>query len=391
MLLIKWNEGRGMLAKNEQEFVEFFKEIDDPRQDEKVLYPLHEILFMVLVGVLGGAESWDSILEFAKFKLHLLKTYFPYKNGLPSISTLIRLIGLIKKSCMESWLSTQAKKIAGALQGELVAFDGKALRGKKKFENGEQNTHLLNVFASELGIALAQKAIPDKSSEISAIHEILEDADLNGVTVSIDAIGCQKEITKEVIERGGDYLLALKANQPSLLSDVESMFEVKKTYFPDIFEMNEKGHGRIERRRGEVLNDIEWLKERHSEWSNLKSVVKITSTRSIKEQETTATRYYISSQAGTAQEYIKRTRLHWAIENNLHWVLDVQFKEDDCQIRKNNAAENMAAVRKMALNIIKNYKMQSGKKRSVSGLRQSFGWGEDTMREVLSSWINKCS
>ncbi len=380
-----------MLARNPKEFIEFFKEIDDPRQDEKVLYPLEEVLFLILVGVLGCAEDWESIVEFGESKLSLLRHYFPYEHGLPSISTLMRVIGLIKKSCMEAWLNRYAKAIAGSLKGELLSFDGKSLRGKRKFEADEKNTHTLNVFASKLGIALSQKSIPEKTNELGAIYEILEEADLNGATVSIDAIGCQTEITKKIISQGGEYILALKANQSSLLSDVESMFNAKNTYIPEGFQEQDKGHGRIESRRCETLGNIDWLQKRHPEWEDMKSIVKITSNRYIHGEETTATRYYISSHTANAKEHLERTRQHWAIENNLHWVLDVQFKEDDCLIRKNNAAENMAVVRKMAINIIKNYKTETGKKLSTNGLRKNFGWREEVMADILDSWINKCS
>lgn len=380
-----------MLARNQKEFVEFFKEIQDPRQDEKVLYPLHEVLFLVLVGVLGCAEDWESIIEFGECKLPLLRNYFPYENGLPSISTLMRVMGLIKKSCVEKWLNKHARAIAGSLKGELLAFDGKALRGKRKFECEGQNTHTLNVFASKLGIALCQKSIPEKTNEISAIQEILDESDLVGTTVSIDAIGCQKEIASKIISQGGDYQLALKENQSSLLSDVVSMFDAKNTYFPESFEEYDKGHGRVEIRKCEALANIEWLQKRHPAWKELKSIVKITSTRDLKNQVTTETRYYISSHISNAKEHLDRTRQHWAIENNLHWILDVQFKEDNSLIRKDNAAENMAAVRKMVLNIIKNYKTETGKKRSTNGLRKNFGWREEVMVDVLNSWINKCS
>jgi DDE_Tnp_1-associated len=186
-----------MLARSKQQFIDYFNEIEDPRQDEKVLYPLHEVLFLILAGVLGGAEDWEAMTLFGETKLPLLRKYFPYEHGVPSISTLMRVIGFIDKSCMEVWLNHHAQEIAGSLKGELVVLDGKALRGKKKFVDGNQNTHTLNVFASRLGIALCQKAIPDKGSEIGAINEILDTANLEGATISIDAIGCQSALAKK--------------------------------------------------------------------------------------------------------------------------------------------------------------------------------------------------
>lgn len=380
-----------MLARSNQQFIDYFKEINDPRQDEKVLYPLHEVLFLVLTGVLGCAEDWEAIISFGETKLHLLRKYFPYEHGLPSISTLMRIFGLIDKQCMELWLNYHAQQIVGSLKGELVVCDGKSLKGKRKFSDNNQNSHTLNVFASKLGIALTQKSIPDKGSEIAAINEILDNVNLDGATISIDAIGCQFSIANKIISKGGEYFLALKANQNSLLSDVESMFDAKDTYFPSIFEENDKGHGRVETRICETLNNIGWLQDRHPKWMNLKSIVKITSIRQIGATESKATRYYISSQDSDAKTQLGRSRQHWSIENNLHWILDVQFNEDGCFIRKNNAAENMSAVRKMVLNIIKNYKLQSAKKGSINGLRRAFGWSEDVMTDILDSWIYKCS
>jgi predicted transposase YbfD/YdcC len=292
---------------------------------------------------------------------------------------------------MEAWLNHQAQLIVSSLQDEMLIFDGKAIKGKNKFSNDRQNTHTLNVFASKLGIALSQKAIPNTGNEITAINEILDNADLTGATVSIDAIGCQFAITEKIIAKGGEYFLALKANQSGLLSDVESIFDAKNTYIPDIFTENDKGHGRIETRICETLNNVEWLKERHPKWINLNSIAKVTSIRRIGDSETQAIRYYISSQKADAKTHLARSRKHWCIENNLHWILDVQFHEDACLIRKNNAAENMAVVRKMVLNIIKNYKMQVGSKRSINGLRRSFGWDEGIMVNILDSWIYKCS
>jgi predicted transposase YbfD/YdcC len=229
-----------MLARNQEQFIEYFKELEDPRQDEKVLYPLQEVLFLVLAGVLGCAEDWEAILSFGELKLSLLRRYFPYEHGLPSPSTLMRVMGLIDKRCMESWLNKQARQIVGSLQGQLVALDGKALRTKKKLIDSSQHAHILNVFASHFGIALSQKSIPDKSGEISAIQEVLEDTDLKGATISIDAIGCQVSIAEKIIDKGGEYFLALKANQGTLMSDVESMFKAKKTYFPMVYEESNK-------------------------------------------------------------------------------------------------------------------------------------------------------
>ncbi|MCP4763509.1 MAG: ISAs1 family transposase [archaeon] len=380
-----------MIARSYTRFIELFKEIEDPRQDEKVTYPLHEVLFVVMVGVLGCQETWPDILDFCEHRMHILGKYFPYENGLPSISTLMRVFGLIDSSCIERWLSSQANNFVQFLSGEQIIFDGKSLRGKRKFNNDNQNTHILNVFASNFGIVLTQKAIPEKSSEIKAIHDILEDANLKGATVSIDAIGCQKDIAEKIVSKGGEYFLALKANQGTLLSDVESMFSATKSYFPDIYEETDAGHGRIEHRICESINDVNWLKTNQPKWKNLTSVIKLTRKRIINNEETISVNYYISSQKGNAKLDLQKSRNHWKIENNLHWVLDVQFGEDNSLMRKNNAAENMSAIRKMVINIIKSYKTKINSNSSINSLRKHFMWSEDKMMDTINSWIRNCS
>ena len=380
-----------MLARSYGQFIELFKDIEDPRQDEKVLYPLQEVIFMVIVGVLGCQETWPDIIDFCEYRLHILRKYFPYEHGLPSISTLLRLMALVNKSCMERWLLKHASNIVKTLSDEHIVIDGKSLKGKRKFNSVNQNTHTLNVFASKLGIVLAQKSIPEKSSEIAAIQEVLADANLEGATISIDAIGCQKSIAKQIIDKGGQYFLALKANQGTLYSDVESMFATNDIYLPKSYETIEKGHGRIERRTCESINDLSWLKKEHPQWEQLTSVSKITRTRIIKGEETTKVHYYISSQKASAKIDLEKSRNHWSVENNLHWVLDVQFKEDDCLIRKDNAAENMAAIRKLVINIIREYKNKTKSKASVFNLRKRFMWSEDEMIKTINSWIQNCS
>lgn len=234
---------------------------------------------------------------------------------------------------------------------------------------------------------IGQKAIHEKTNEITAIPELLEQLNIEGATVSIDAIGCQKEIANKIILKGGDYQLALKGNQSSLLSDVMSLFDAKRTYFPDVFEECNKGYGRVEVRKCEVLSNIEWLQKRHPAWKKLKNVVKITSMRDIKGQATTETRYYISSWISNAKEHLDKTRQHWAIENNLHWTLDVVLKEDNSHIRVKNAAENMGTIRKMVFNLIKRYKSKIASEVGVSGLRHDAMWDEQVALEILKGLV----
>ena len=379
-----------MLARNYADFVESFKAIEDPRQDEKILYPLDEVLFMVFVGVLCCQENWPDIIDFCEYRLHILRRYFPYEHGLPSISTLMRVIGLIKASCIEAWLSTHAMNMVETLSDEQIVLDGKSLRGKRKFSHSSKNTHILNVFASHLGLVLAQKAIPEKSGEIRAIKEVLEHADLDGAVVSIDAIGCQKNIANKIHEQGGQYFLALKNNQKTLITDVEYLF-TKPELFSDQYDEVDSGHGRIESRKCTVIRDIAWLKAEHPGWNKLTSLVRVISTRIIGDNSSETVKYYISSEASDAKTLAARARRHWSIENNLHWILDVQFGEDGCCIRKDNAAENMSAVRKMVINVVKKYKEKNKLTLSPQKLRKSCAWTEDRMIAILDSWFYSCS
>ena len=380
-----------MLATSYTEFVDLFRDIEDPRQDEKLLYPLHEVIFMVMVGVLGGQETWPDIIYFCEHKLHVLRKYFAYENGLPSISTTLRVLALIDKKKMESWLLQHASMLIKSLAKEQICIDGKSLKGKRKFENVCNNTHTLNVFASNLGLVISGISIKEKTNELTAIKELLQNSNLDGATVSIDAIGCQKEITRLIKEKGGDYFLSLKKNQRTLYEDVKSMFESNKTYEKLSTEFVEKGHGRIEHRKCETINDVTWLKTVQPDWIDLESVSMITRTRVLKGSESTQVHYYISSSKDKSSDALEKSRNHWLIENQLHWVLDVQFGEDKSLIRKGNAAENMASIRRLVLNICKNYKDKNQIKVSPNKIRKSFSWSESNMEKILDSWLYGCS
>lgn len=228
-----------------------------------------------------------------------------------------------------------------------------------------------------------------KTHEISAINDILDEINIEKTTVSIGAIGAQKSIVDKIIAKGGNYFISLKGNQSSLLSDVESMFN-STTCKPEVYSESEKSHGRIETRTCKVLGNINWLKARHIDWKNLTSIAKVISVRNVKGIESITERYYISSESADAKKHLKKSRNHWSIENNLHWILDVQFNEDSCLIRKDNAAENMSAIRKLVLNIIKNYKVKNKVKRSINDLRQRIGWSDAFMEKVLNSWVYNC-
>jgi len=365
------------------DFLDIFGQLDDPRIDRKKLHPMPEILLLTLCAVICGAESWDDIEMFSKSKLAFLRQYLPYAYGIPSDDTVRRFFRAIDTTQFQhlfvewirAWLSPE-------VAGKVVAIDGKTLRGSH--DGGQSPIHLVSAFASEAGIVLGQIKTREKSNEITAIPELLKWLDVRGAIVTIDAMGCQKAIAEKIIDKGGDYLLALKGNQSSLHEDVRLHFE--QTAPASLARMSrtesvDKGHGRIEVRQCRVSTDIDWLRELHPEWKNLGSIVAIDSERLIGDTTTRETRYFISSSLASAPQMLAAVRLHWGIENQLHWVLDMSFGEDQSRIRKDNAPTNVAIIRHAALNMIR----QAQKKRvSVKRMRKAAGWDDSVLTDILA-------
>ncbi|SJM90942.1 transposase [Crenothrix polyspora] len=367
----------------EMDFLDIFGQLDDPRIERKKLHPMPEILLLTLCAVICGAESWDDIEMFGKSKLMFLRQYLPYESGVPSDDTLRRFFRAIDTTQFQHLFIQWVKEwLSPEVAGKVVAIDGKTLRGSH--EGGQSPIHLVSAFASEAGIVLGQVKTSEKSNEITAIPELLEWLDVRGAIVTIDAMGCQKAIAEKIIDKGGDYLLALKGNQSGLHDDVRLHFEqpaptslTRMSHAETI----DKGHGRIEVRQCRLSTDIEWLKERHPEWKNLSSIIAIDSERLIGDTTTRETRYFISSSQAPAARMLAAVRLHWGIENQLHWVLDMSFGEDQSRIRKDNAPANVAIIRHAALNMIR----QAPKKRmSVKRMRKAAGWDDSLLTEVLA-------
>ena len=367
-----------MLAKNKQEFISFFQEIDDYRQDEKVLYPLDEILFLVFTGVLGCAESWDAIIEYGKQKIQFLKKYFPYNHGLPSKSTLSIVVGMIDKTKFEQWFSNWTKDLVDLIPQELIAIDGKTIRGSRT--SSKKASHVLNAFATKRGLVLAQRMVGEKTNEIPEIPKLLDDLNIEGAVISIDAMGCQKDIATKIIDKKANYFLALKGNQSTLESEALHLFKQKEDVkFFSFYEEYDKGHGRVEIRKCWSITAPDWFKNQG--WPELKSISMVESERVIKGESSIEQRIYISSLEADAKQHFNYARQHWLVENNVHWVLDVTFKEDNSQIK--NAAENMSVIRKIIINLIKIYKEKIQSKSSLRTLRMMAGWSEDVAGGIL--------
>jgi len=329
------------------------EEVEDPRIAEMITYPLVEILFAVLIGVLCRMEEWDEIIYFAQENIAWLRLFYPYENGIASGKTFRLVFSRIDQKAFATVFMAWAAQWS---QGGVIAIDGKTLRGTGEKEKAKSALHVLNAVAHDSGMVLGQQPVDGKSNEITAIPEFLKSLALDGAIVTIDAMGTQKDIAATIIEQKADYVLALKGNQSSLHDDVRRFF-ADPASMPDCLATTttDGGHGRIEERACRVTDAIGWLCALHPQWQGLRSIAAITATRTDKKtgETSTETRFYIASLPADPQLILHATRSHWSVENRLHWVLDVIFREDRCRIRKDYAALNLALVRKIVLNLLR--------------------------------------
>jgi predicted transposase YbfD/YdcC len=351
---------------------------------------LIEIIFLIISATVSGCDGWKSIRDFGAAKLNWLKQFFPYENGIPVDDTIARLMRKLNtkqfQSCFINWISD----VAIVTEGDVIAIDGKTLRRSHDNKDGKSAIHMVSAWSSANGVVLGQDKISEKSNEITAIPELLNSLALRGCIVSIDAMGCQKEIATQIVEKNADYLLALKGNQGHLHSDVESFFSIAKeenfkNVVHDFHEEIDSGHGRTEVRRAYVIDAKKYKKHfsTFEEWKKLKSIVMIESMRDGGSFKTEETRFYISSCEPSASGLLGAARKHWGVENSLHWTLDVTFREDESRIRKGASPENFAIFRHIALNIIR-----KDTSRDASIKRKKYMAAlEDDFRETLMKAI----
>lgn len=361
-------------------FFDVIRSIPEQRIVGMVTYPLDEILLGSFVGVLCGGDDWEVIEDMSKANLDWLRQFLPYKSGICPAQTCRRVLSLLPAKLLEKGFATWASSLQEQVRG-VVAIDGKTLRGSrksaKKSEHGTDALHLLSAYACEAGLVIGQRAVDGKSNEITAIPELLDMLAIKGAIISIDAMGTQKAIAEKIIEKEADYVLALKGNQSSLHNDIKEFFadsELAKTC--RTHQTTNGGHGRIEERKILATDDIDWLKTRHPEWKKLASIAAITAKTTIKKTGSTSveTRFYISSLPANPEKILATTRSHWAIENNLHWQLDVSFNEDKCRVRKDFEPQNLAIIRHAVLNILKQdqSKISIKRKRLKALINQDF-------------------
>jgi predicted transposase YbfD/YdcC len=359
--------------------------IDDPRREHQKFHSLFDILVISICAVICGAEHWTELEEFGEDKQEWFASFLELENGIPSHDTFRRVFILLDnielKEIFIDWISS----VVSLNKGTLVNIDGKNLCGSKEPSKGKKALNVVSAWASEQSVVVGQLKCEEKSNEITAIPELLRILDLEGCIVTIDAIGCQREIVKQIAEKGADYVISLKGNQGNLHRAIKDYLDWAqrrgfKEISSDYWKTLEKDHGRIEERRCWVTEVIGWLKEKQ-EWQNLKSVIMVEATREvIGGEKTIERRYFISSLEANAKQSLKAVRGHWAIENQLHWCLDIGFREDDCRVREEKSAENLATLRHIGLNLLK---QEKSCKLGIKSKRKKAGWNETYLLKVL--------
>jgi predicted transposase YbfD/YdcC len=363
--------------------LDHFATLDDPRQTAKVLYPLPEILLLLLSATLAGADDCVEIELWGKEQLAFLRRFLPYRHGIPSHDTLGEVISALDpalfKTCFVSWVEGLREA-----EPDLIAIDGKTSRRTHARGKGREPLHLVSAWAARQRLVLGQEAVSGKSNEITAIPLLLERLALNGALVTIDAIGTQNSIAETILERGAEYLLALKANRPATFKDVEAFFADPPPDSIDTCTTTDGEHGRVEVRRHAVCHDVAWLfsDRRYPGEVAFPGLAMIGMVEAETERDGKTTRerrYYLSSTRINAMTFAQAVRGHWGIENRLHWVLDVVFKDDLTRLRTGHAPENMAVVKHMAMNLLHRAKPTT----SLKNRRKRAGWNTSYLESLI--------
>jgi predicted transposase YbfD/YdcC len=364
--------------------IEHFASLADPRIERGKAHQLIDIVILAICAVVCGADGWEAIEEFGQTRLAWLRRYIPLANGIPAHDTIARVLSRISAAGFERCFASWVGACAHVTEGEVIAVDGKTVRRSHDRRHRRSALPVVSAWATRNGVVLGQRKTEAHSNEIEAIPKLLEVLDLKGCIVTVDAMGCQEAIAAKIIEQKADYVLAVKGNQGHLHEEIREFFEtafaqgfrgVKHDYHEDI----DKGHGRREVRRywlSPVLSTLS-APER---WAGLKAIGLVEAERWIGEQVSVERRYYISSCYGGAQTFGQAVRGHWGIENSLHWVLDMTFREDESRLRRGEAAHNFSLLRRLALNLLKR---ETSMKKGIKQKRLKAGWDEAYLAKVL--------
>jgi predicted transposase YbfD/YdcC len=367
---------------------EHFALLEDPRAEHLTDHKLIDIIMIAICAVICGAETWTDIELFGNERFDWLRQFLELENGIPSHDTFGRVFAGIDAEQFQVCFASWVQAVFHATKGQVIAVDGKQARRSHDRTNGKHAIHVISAWATANHLVLGQRKVDEKSNEITAIPELLRLLDVSGCIVTIDAMGCQTEIAEQIIDQEADYVLTVKENQGHLYEDIDLFFQL--AHQNDFQKINytfdrtvNKGHGRIETRQCWAISgedSLQFLRD-HEQWKGLRTIAKVNSQRQVKSKITIETRYYISSLPNDAKKILQAARSHWGVENSLHWVLDVAMGEDDSRIRKDNAPENMAALRRIALNLLKQEKTL---KRGIQGKRLKAALSPDYLLKVLT-------
>jgi predicted transposase YbfD/YdcC len=361
----------------------FFARLRDPRRRHLKRHLLLDIIVIAICAVIANADDWQQVVIFAKRRRVWLESFLRLPNGIPSHDTFERVFERLDPQAFQACFRQWIEALAQTLGLGHIAIDGKTLRHSGNAPKGWRPLHIVSAWASAAHLSLGQVAIEEKSNEITAIPRLLELLDLHGALVTIDAMGCQKEIAKQIIAGGGDFLLPVKDNQPHLLEDIqECLSKAFDSNFADlswdIYETTERGHGRQETRTYVILTNPQGIRNQEA-WTKLKVIGMCTSERVVNDKQSDEVRYFIGSCVMSAKQYGEALRGHWGIENNLHWQLDITFGEDANRVQRRHGAENLTLVRRLALALLKRH---PGKE-SMACKRLAAAYNTDFLEEIL--------
>jgi predicted transposase YbfD/YdcC len=362
-------------------FLKHFRDLPDERQHAKVKYPLPEVLLLCLLAVIAGAESITDIARFGEKKLALLRRFRPFDAGTPSHDHLGDILATLDAEAFQRCFVAWVASVIGVPEG-VVAIDGKTVRRSKG--KAQAAIHMVSAFAARQRLVLGQVKVADKANEIVAIPKLLDMLAIEGAVVTIDAMGCQRTVARKITDKRADYILALKGNQGTLLDDIEVFVDEQKAKaFRDTtvtrHESVDGDHGRIETRAVTAIHDVAWLQDRH-QWPGLKSLIVVESTREIGDKIGHETRFYITSLDLVASLIAPFVRHHWAVENSLHWVLDMVFRDDESRVRTEHAPANFTTIKHMALNLIR----RAPGKDSLRLKRKVAAWDDEFLANTIA-------